>query len=64
MNFIKQKRVALNLTQQELADKAHLSKNSILNYESGKRSPKISDLIKIAQALDCCASELINEDGE
>jgi len=39
------------LTQEELADAAGLSRNSIGHYERGERAPDIDDLRKIAIAL-------------
>lgn len=49
-----------NLTQSELAKEANLSKNTICNYENGHRNPKISDLKKIAAALDCDVQDLLD----
>jgi len=39
------------MTQDQLADAAGLSRNSIGQYERGKRAPNIEDLRKIAAAL-------------
>lgn len=59
--LIKENRDRLRLTQQELADKSGLSKGTIVNYETGKRSPTMENLAKIALVLDVSASDLIGE---
>lgn len=60
MTKIKEIRKSQKLTQLELAKLSSLSRNTILNYESGKRSPKLVDLMKIANALNCKVSELVD----
>lgn len=60
MTKIKQFRKSQKLTQLELATLSSLSRNTILNFESGKRSPKLVDLMKIANALNCKVSELVD----
>lgn len=39
------------LTQQELAAKAEISRNALINYEAGTRTPPTDILIKILKAL-------------
>ncbi len=56
---IKEKRAELNLSQNELAQKSMLCRCSIINFESGKRSPKIKDLQKIANALNVSVESLL-----
>lgn len=48
------------MTQQELADKAGLSKASISYYISGRRMPSVKALINIGYALDCYEDDLIS----
>lgn len=60
MTKIKEIRKSQKLTQLELATLSSLSRNTILNFESGKRSPKLVDLMKIANALNCKVSELVD----
>ena len=48
------------LTQQELADKSGFSRNSIMNWETGKRNPKVGDIEKIAKVLDVSPFELFD----
>lgn len=40
------------MTQQELADKLHISYVGISQYETGKRNPKLETMSRIADALD------------
>lgn len=57
---IKKARLSAGLTQQELATKSGLSKNSIYNYENGKRSPKSKDIIEISKALGVTLIDLMD----
>lgn len=52
MRVIKTIREHKGLTQMELANLSGLSRNTIINFESGRRSPRIVDLEKISQVLD------------
>ena len=58
---IKQARKAKGLTQEELAEKLGCTKQSIAQYEKGRRSPKIDGLIKRAEALNIPTSDLLGE---
>lgn len=49
---IKTKRIALNLSQQELAYKLGMYKVNISNIENGKRNLTVTTLNRIAKALD------------
>ena len=48
---IRDARLALNLTQEELARSIGVSKNAISNYENGVSSPKIELLCAIMKSL-------------
>lgn len=48
-----------NLTQDELAEKLHVTRQAVSNWENGKTQPDIDTLMSLAEALDCDASELI-----
>ena len=50
-NKIKELRIAKNLTQEELADRAELSKGFISQVERDLTSPSIATLIDILQCL-------------
>jgi transcriptional regulator with XRE-family HTH domain len=49
------------LTQEELAQRAGLSKNAVNRLEVDKTEPRMSSLRKLAKALDVDPSELIGE---
>ena len=44
-------RRAKNLTQQDLADLMKVSRNSVTNWETGKREPRAADIKKLALIL-------------
>ena len=48
---LKEKRIRANTTQAEIAKKAGITDTGYLNYELGKREPKVNTAIKIAKAL-------------
>lgn len=58
---IKAARKAAGLTQKELAKKMEISYQNLAQWETGKRNPKISSLIKIASALEIPVSVLYGE---
>ena len=49
--LIKDIRSKQGITQELLAEDAQLSRNTIVNFETGKRIPRVDDLVKIAKAL-------------
>ncbi len=59
---IKKYRLAKNLTQKQLADKAGVAEITIRQYESEKRQPKIEIIQKIAVALDISEGRLLEWD--
>ena len=58
-NNIKKYRKMLKLSQEDLAKKSNLYRNSIYNYENNKRQPSIETLNKIATALGVTVNDLI-----
>ena len=50
--LILEKREALNLTQEELAHRAGVCKNTISNIETGRTKPSLETFIKISNALE------------
>lgn len=57
---VKFERIKRNLSQEQLAFKANVNKNTIWKIETGKVSPTIETLGKIANALEMEFSELID----
>lgn len=50
---IYQLKVKRGLTDEKLAKKAHLSKDTISKLEQGKTKPSADTIFKVAQALEC-----------
>lgn len=50
------------LTQAELADVLGVSEDTIANYESGRRQPRMETLRAIAVALDTTAGRLVDDE--
>ena len=63
-NKIKELRVAKSLTQEELADRAELSKGFISQLERDLTSPSISTLEDILLCLGTSVSEFFTEDAD
>lgn len=61
--IIAEKRKAKQMTQQELADRLHISNKTISKWESCRSMPDVSILPALAQALGCTAAEFLG-DGE
>jgi transcriptional regulator with XRE-family HTH domain len=55
---IQKRRKALSLTQQELADKARVTKPYVSMVEAGKRTPSLEVLGNLAKALGSTVSEI------
>ena len=52
-------RKSKNISQGELAEKIGVDRSSISHYESGSKSPSITNLEKIAEALNVSIDELL-----
>jgi Predicted transcriptional regulators len=54
-NYLKQRRVLLNMTQQDVAERAKVSLRTYQSYEQDVRQPSIQVALRIARALriDC-----------
>lgn len=59
---IKQLRIQMNLTQEELANRSELSKGFISQVERDLNSPSISTLVDILQCLGTNLRDFFNED--
>lgn len=57
--ILKQKRNELKLTQEEVAEKIHVSRQTISNWENGRNLPDLSSLILISDIYDVSLDELI-----
>lgn len=59
---IRSKRKLLGLTQEQLAENADLSHNYIARIEIGTKTPSVTTLFKIADALNVNPAELISSE--
>ena len=58
---IREKREAAGLTQEQLAERAGISRNAISRYETAENEMRISTLFKIADGLGISPDELMPE---
>jgi len=58
---IKRHRTKLKLTQQQLADRLSVSRQTITSYESGRTEPDIAAMEKLAEIFDITVDELIGK---
>ena len=56
---IKDLRIAKSLTQDQLAEKLFVTRQTVSNYENGKSHPDIETIEKIASVLDCKITDII-----
>jgi predicted transcriptional regulator len=50
---VAERRVAMNMSQRELAELCGTTQSAIARLERGGRPPRIDTLLRIAEALDC-----------
>lgn len=62
--FLRERRLAAGLTQQELADLLQVAKNTISRYETGEREPGVTEIFRISEALRIQPYELFVEPGD
>lgn len=64
-NTIKVERARHNMTQQDLADKLSVSRQTIIAIEAGKFNPSTLLSMKMARLFGCSVEDLFTlEDGE
>ena len=59
---IKKFREERNLTQQQLADKLYVSRQTVCRWENGSRSPDLITAKKLALELDISMDELVSDE--
>lgn len=57
---IKERRLALEMSQQQLADAVLVTPGAISHYESDQRDPSIEVLVRLAAALRCQVGDLFD----
>lgn len=62
--FIRDRRLALGLTQQQLADKLDITDKAVSKWERGLSCPDITLLRRLADALEVSVSELLGGERE
>lgn len=58
---IKAKRTELGMTQEELAEKLHVSRSTVSNWEIDRNYPDIQSILQISQVLDISLDSLFKE---
>ena len=58
---VKDRRLALEMTQAELAGACGLSESAISLFERGNRSPAFSSIVKLSDGLQCSVEELLGK---
>lgn len=61
MESLRQRRLAKGLTMKELGAMADVSESMIQMLETGKRKPSFEVLLKLSEALDCSADDLMKD---
>jgi transcriptional regulator with XRE-family HTH domain len=59
--IVREKRIAMALSQEKLAEKADLHTNYVGSVERGERNIAIENIFALANALECTAKDLIPE---
>ncbi len=62
--FIAQRRKAMNMTQNELAKKLHITDKAVSKWERGLSFPDISILIPLAEILNISLYDLLKGGNE
>ena len=62
MNRLKQLRIKKNIKQQDLAKALNVTKQSVSNWENGKRLPNIEILIQLADFYNCSLDYLVGRE--
>lgn len=60
---IRRRRRELDLSQEELAERAELHRNYVSGIETGTRNPSLKNIEKLAKALDISVARLFTDYG-
>lgn len=60
---IRARRKALNMSQEALADYAGIDRSHMGKIERGERNVTLLNVLRIAKAVNCTASEILAEAG-
>ncbi|ASB87498.1 helix-turn-helix transcriptional regulator [Bacillus sonorensis] len=62
--LIKEKRTSFNMTQEELAKKLNVSRQTVISLEKGKYKPSLVLAHKLAQIFECLIEDLFIFEGD
>ena len=63
-NLIKEKRTAMGLTQDELAERLEVSRQTIISLEKGRYNPSLILAFRIAKFFDCLIEDIFTPEEE
>ncbi|MFD5041945.1 helix-turn-helix domain-containing protein [Streptomyces sp. NPDC058377] len=58
---IRARRMRQNMTQEQLAERAGISRDTVQRIERAANNPRLTDLLRIARALDTRLAHLLGE---
>ena len=61
-DIIKSKRLALGLSQENLANQLGVKRTTVSQWEAGRNTPKTKMLQEIAKALKCSTDDLLKQE--
>lgn len=63
-NLIKEMRTAMGLTQDDLAEKLEVSRQTIISLEKGRYNPSLVLAFKIAKLFNCRIEDIFTPEEE
>ena len=63
-NKVKTRRVLADLTQEDLANKVGVTRQTVLAIEKGNYAPSVILALRLSRALDCRVEDLFDESAE
>jgi len=64
-NFVKEKRMEFNMTQDDLSEKLEVSRQTIISLEKGRYNPSINLAFKLSKLFNCSIEDIfIYEEGD
>lgn len=63
-NRVRERRTACNWTQQELAERLRVSRQTVNAVETGKYDPSLSLAFQLAQVFSCRIEDLFSPDEQ
>lgn len=63
-NYVRDKRMELGLTQDELSEKLEVSRQTIISLEKGKYNPSIQLAFKLSRLFKCYIEDIFIYEGD